>query len=474
MLLLMWESLLIVGFFSRWASCQTQSLTSQHPPVPAASFPALPSEFNDIPGSYQKCWTSFYDYSFTRNFLFTEFAKSSTRIVTTFNPPRTGISTYSGNAVEDCSTTLFGTTILCDNATRASSHQTNCRTRPTIGTVSWTEYQSDITTITPTWTSQFQKPSPTCKVASDLSPVCSRMFDAWRWHTAQWSSQKPVPTDITTRIYNAVPQCTPLTYTPSPSAQPLCRISASLYQAYHWPKPAPSGSAFCTSDATLPSKTLTIPNQPSTTVVSGHTLTSPSIYHFLKNVQVETYIGAAIQPGGLGPQARNIWAVSSFIPADKPLTVAQLESQLLTVSETCIGRELDYCSLHLNTGFRVHDISTVRSEIYRSHCVDKCFGEKGGVIYQTAYRPTIAIPVSDVMRQNGDIFRDCFWVLDDYSEGGWRTYYSSETAAVLVTSVASTAFVPIMTPTIGMIRTVSATPGATLVTAVRPSQTSSS
>lgn len=464
---LLWNIFLVVGLFSTWGYCQNRTSTTlgsgDHPPVPTASFQALPLEFQDIPQNYQECWTSFYGYSFTRNFLFSEFLKSSTRIATTFDPPRTGTSFYSYTTSQNCSTTLFGTSTLCDDIPRFSSRDINCLIGTVVGTITYVEYQSEITAITPTWTSEFAKPRPTCQVAPDLSPACARMFDALRWHTDQWRSQTLAPAEITSRLYIAVPECTPLN-TPSTTDPPICRMFAGTYEAYHWPKT--STSDFCNAEPTAPNGTPTISTPPRTTVISGHTLTSPSVYQFLKNVQVETYKGWAHQPLGLGGLASNIWILSSAVPI---ATVAVLEKDILTASESCSGREWDYCTIEFDPGFRVHDISTVRAEIYSSHCsYYRCDSSDRGVIYQSSYRPTMVVPVSDVVNQNGGIFKDCYFIYDDHNSSGDRSYTISESAAILVKDATSTQFVPIATTAGEVTRTGTAAPGATWTTSVRP------
>ena len=130
---------------------------------------------------------------------------------------------------------------------------------------------------------------------------------------------------------------------------------------------------------------------------------------------------------------------------------------------------MDYCTINFDPGFRVHDISTVRAEIYTSHCSNyRCASSDNGVIYQTSYRPTMVVPVSDVVSQNGGVFKDCFFVYDDYnSDGDWRSYTTSESAAILVKDVTSTQFVPIATTTVEATRTTVAAPGATWTTSVR-------
>ncbi|KAF2174858.1 hypothetical protein K469DRAFT_612973 [Zopfia rhizophila CBS 207.26] len=404
-----------------------------HPPVPTAYWPPLPSNFSDIPQSALSCWNSYFEWGVTRYFLADEFYKSTTRIVTTYDPPLSGTSTYSWNATRDCSTTTFAGTTLCDRVPRASSHRRNCITVLTTGTQEWTRYQDDITTITPTWTSEFAKPSPTCVVADDLGPLCSRLFDAWSYRTTEMS-KTPLPSGAryNSDVINAIPPCTPIHDVPAPTEKAVCRISAAGYSAYYWPT---SQSSFCSS--TVPTPTINATTK--TAVVSGHTLTSPSVYHFLKDVKVETYAGYAYQPGGIGYLAVNIWNTSTIAPL---LTVAQLETDILSASRRCIGREMDYCTMYMDPDFQLQDLATVRSSAYTKNC-ETCLSRDGGVIYQNNYQASLAVPVSEVVRQNGGMFGDCDWMLWEYNENGWRYYTSSSVSAVLATNIPSTAFVPI-------------------------------
>src|SRR6185295_1846513 len=95
--------------------------TVDHPPIPTTTLPSLPSDFDDIPKGNLQCWESYFGHSFTRNFLYTEFGKSTTKIETTFSPPRSYSSTYSYNKDIGCTTTTLGLTTLCDNIPRASA-----------------------------------------------------------------------------------------------------------------------------------------------------------------------------------------------------------------------------------------------------------------------------------------------------------------------------------------------------------------
>ena len=331
----------------------TTTIAQNHPPVPTASLPPLPSEFKDIPEESIDCWNSYYNYSFTSYFLQTEFSKSATTITTLYATPRTESEIWTWDREVECSTKDIGLTTLCDGVPRALSRERHCRTTPTTSTYFWrTEYETSVI-LGPTWTSQFVQPTPTCKVAPDIDPLCNRMMEAWMWRTSIWSTATSLPADVVTKISNAVPPCSPLQK--YESSKPYCRMSISTWTAYYWPYPTPTGSKFCQSDWVTPTGTPTIPGKPNTAVVSGYTLTSPSVYLFYEKVLVETYVGYAMNPYSayptVWPVGHEVWETYSSIPANRPLTIAQMEEAILTASQSCWGRELDYCTMNYNTAF---------------------------------------------------------------------------------------------------------------------------
>jgi len=195
-----------------------------------------------------------------------------------------------------------------------------------------------------------------------------------------------------------------------------------------------------------PTGTPTVPGKPNTAIISGHTLTSPSVYLFYEKVQVETYVGYAGNPYSEYPNGYEVWKLSTSIPANRPLTVAQVEDRILTASKKCEGREADYCTIDFETAFRIRDMSTVRADLYKKEC-GYGIGVFGcALVDQALYRPTIGVPISEVARQNGGIFEECEWSLYDWSEnaGYGNTYTSSKTAMLTVKAVA-TGFLPIAT-----------------------------
>jgi hypothetical protein len=237
-----------------------------------------------------------------------------------------------------------------------------------------------VTVIAPTWTSSIHNPYPSCGGAYNLKPECARMGSAYRHYMSSLSSDtvSPIPSaSLVSFSYAAAPPCTVLTSMPTPSAKPTCTITLKKedYFVYYWPTPSPNPTdpSFCSNstNGTIPTPppTQTIPDKPNAAIVSGHTLTSPSIYHFLKTPPLSLYAGVAVTPWGFGGFATTIWSTPAT-PFPTLLTVAQNPhtTPLLSVSKICRGIEADYCSVHPLPSFHIHHISTVPRDAYESNC----------------------------------------------------------------------------------------------------------
>jgi hypothetical protein len=296
-----------------------------------------------------------------------------------------------------CNTTYIPSlTTLCDGYPRASTVTSNCETKWTTntGTVTLTDtfiYHS------PEWSTEIDKlERPTCTVATDFEQ-CSRLNDAFKWRTDHLQTQIPSPTGSILS-----PPCSVLNR-PSSSAKPACFLGGGSWQAFYWPSPLPTGSAFCNRNGTNYTATPTIPGQASTAVVSGLTMTSPSVYYLLKNVTLQTFAGQASSIGdaSTGPDA--------FLPSTTVgvLTAAQRESDILTVSAACIGSgKRRRCTYHAVPHFSIADLATVRADEYCSAKTPVCRG--GETVYQDNYGPTLGVPMSAIVEQNG-LFSDCAW-----------------------------------------------------------------
>lgn len=364
-----------------------------HPPIPAANTPALPSEFSDIPQSAVDCWDAHANYSTASRFLYTELLSSTIYSWTPWNT-----TTYSFYPLQftPCETIpVPSITTLCDGHPRASTFSSICQT------VTET-YTSTITGeayyYTPPWSTELEQlPSPTCVVASDLGPECRRLADAYSWRKTYLQTQIPSPTGSI-----AGPDCSVLNAA-EPSAKPTCFLEGGSWEGFYWPKPIPTGSAFCDTNGTNITATPTIPGQANTAVISGLTLTSPSVYHFLRNVTLQTFTGRASLVGITGS------GLDVFSPSTTPslLVVSQRESDILTVSRICAGSNRHRrCTFHASPGFSIADLTTVRSSEYCGRW--GCY--TGKTIYQDDYKPTLGVPVSDIVAQNS-VFADCTWTV---------------------------------------------------------------
>ncbi|KAH7396191.1 hypothetical protein BKA66DRAFT_596788 [Pyrenochaeta sp. MPI-SDFR-AT-0127] len=379
------------------ANYVTSSITPAptHPPIPTANTPALPAEFSDIPQSVINCWDAHANYSTASRFLYTELLSSASYSWSSWSTTAYSLSPYL-NGFYSCRTIAIPSiSTLCDGYPRASTFSSTCQT--VTETYTWT-ITGQAYYYTPAWSTELEQlPSPTCTVASDLGPECSRLRDAYSWRKTHLQSQIPSPTGSV-----AGPGCSVLN-TADPSAKPTCLLEGGEWEAFYWPTPIPTGSAFCDTNATIVTATPTIPGQPITAVVSGLTLTSPSVYHFLRNATLKTFAGHASLIGDISS------GYDAFSPSTTPafLTVAQHESDILTISRLCAGsNSRRYCTFHASPGFSIADQITVRASEYcgKQGC------DSSRTIYQDEYKPTLGVPLSEMMAQN-HLFSDCTWTM---------------------------------------------------------------
>ncbi|KAL5433084.1 hypothetical protein PMIN06_011794 [Paraphaeosphaeria minitans] len=367
-----------------------------HAPFPTASAIPLPTEFSDIPKSIVECWDSLISYGVTRDFLAQQLASGQVYSWSEFDTPTVTTNTYEW-PIFSCTTSYSGLTTLCDGYPRANDCYEQCTTT---GISSYTLQFTQTGTgewLTPTWSTELQQlPIPTCTVAEDLSPECSRLAEAYTWRTSH--------IDPTASI--SAPPCAvslPPTIEPSPPAKARCSLHAESYEAYYWPTPSQSNpEAFC-NDSPVPTGPPTIPDRPKTAVISGLTFTSPSIYHILHNATIHRYAGEAssVAYGGGGP----IHSISSTLPN---LTLAQAATSILAQSKTCrkpSPHGAVRCTISYEPDFRVQDLFTVGAEIY--------YGEQlatptAATICQASYAATIGLPLGEVAAQNG-VGGDCEW-----------------------------------------------------------------
>ncbi|KAH7412365.1 hypothetical protein DE146DRAFT_601981, partial [Phaeosphaeria sp. MPI-PUGE-AT-0046c] len=229
-----------------------------------------------------------------------------------------------------------------------------------------------------------------------LTTLCDGLKDAYKWRTS-FLAQNP---SITGSI--AGPECTVLNDGIVP-AKPACYLEGGTWEAFYWPTVTPTGSAFCNTTGANITGTPTKSGQANTAIISGLTLTSPSVYYMLRNAILQTLTGQASLVGNTNTASKqDVFAPSTTATI---LTVAQQESDIITISRVCAGsNKRRYCTFHGSPGFSIADLATVRATEYCGWW--GC--DTSETIYQDEYTPTLGIPVSAIASQNG-VFSDCAW-----------------------------------------------------------------
>ncbi|KAH7396995.1 hypothetical protein DE146DRAFT_62309 [Phaeosphaeria sp. MPI-PUGE-AT-0046c] len=366
------------------------TLAPTHAPFPTANILALPSQFSDIPASAISCWDAHGNYSTTSAFLSSQIWSAVQSSESVYPSDHFFYHTWLNGQV-NCSTSFIPTlTTLCDGYPRASTIFSTCQT--TAETISSSFYATDYW-FSPTWSTELdQLPSPTCKPASDFGPVCSRLKDAYSWRVTHLQSEVPSATGSI-----ATPGCTVLNPT---GAVPKCYLEGGSWEAYYWPTPT---TGLCGTNSTITTATPTMATRNVTAVVSGFTLTSPSVYHFLRNATLQTFIGRI---SGIGDSDSS--GTDGFAPATTAslLTVKQLEPEILTLWRGCGGSgKRRRCTYHASSDyFSISDLATVRIEEFcRPY---GCFSSQ--TVFQDEYTPTAALAMTDIVAQN-QVFAECEW-----------------------------------------------------------------
>jgi len=229
----------------------------------------------------------------------------------------------------ECSTTYTGPqTVLCDGFTRnyLPTENTICTSGSFLSTSIW---EMNYTRSSPSWLSSWStanlKPYPACTPAPDLEKVCYRLHSAYSWRTSQAATSAKITQSWNSMIWVMKPSCKTLIERPTVNlATKSCRFGADDYEMYHWPSAPLTGSSFCINATRSAGGKPTIPWLPNTAVVSGHTLTSPSVYHFIKGVRTSTSIGKSDNPEYHSPY----YNISSSLPYEKILTFPQEEAEV--------------------------------------------------------------------------------------------------------------------------------------------------
>lgn len=366
--------------------------TPTHPPIPPANTPALPSDFSGLPESVISCWDARASYTSASWFLYTQLLSSENY---TFSPWSTTSYSYSTwlNERSNCKTTpLPSLTTLCDGYPRASKSTTTCET--VVQTYTFT-VTGEALYYSPPWSTELEQlPSPTCTIASDYGSLCTRLKEAYKWRTSYLSRNPSITGSI------AGPECTVLNDGTVP-ANPPCYLEGGTWEAFYWPRAIPRDSRFCDTNDTNITTTPTS-GRANTAVISGVTMTSPSVYYLLRDAILQTLTGQASLVGSTSTAKQDVFAPSTTA---KLLILAQPESEILTISRVCAGSNIRrYCTFHGSPGFSVADLATVRATEYCGWW--GC--DTSEKIYQDEYTPTLGLPVSSIAAQNG-VFSRCAW-----------------------------------------------------------------
>jgi len=319
-------------------------------------------------------------------------------------------------------------TTLCDGLARNTNTAADVEictiiTETSTGTM-LPGYTPSIPPYISSWSASNEVPVPSCTPAPDYQSLCYRLHSAYSWRTDQAKKTDTANATTTpTYILEAEkPPCKTWTHAPPEGlATKSCLLGVNDYAVHYWPSAPQPGSSFCANATRAPGGTATIPGLPNTAVVSGFTLTSPSVYHFLKGVAVSTSIGESEFGGRRRGYFSPVYNISSSI-SQMILTLGQREEDIWTAQPSRTGR-----------GYRAHwnwrfangsynaDAMTQASEpAYLDACKrERIFDCNEGTISQAHFRQYAAVSIKEVLDEwkNGS-FEDCIWH-EYYEAGKW-------------------------------------------------------
>ena len=198
-----------------------------------------------------------------------------------------------------------------------------------------------------------------------------------------------------------MPSCVDIVPT-SPGHKLTCAVYAENgHEVHYWPTPTPTGTDFCNSSWTPVTQTPTIPGKPNTAVVSGQTLTSPSLYHFIPSISLLTLAGTrtVINPTIWIP-TRSVF--SPYSPTPTLLTIPKLESDILSMY-TAYSRKARNYKYSFSKDFKVQDVFTMRKEAWLKQV------NRPLPILQEEYAPLLGVEIGDVVREVKGL-EECVWV----------------------------------------------------------------
>lgn len=385
----------------------TESPTPSPTPFwPTAILPHFPADFSDIPDEALACWKSWADYQLRTQVPNPGIIATETvsRIDITFATPSSYYEAHTYCTVTSVNEVPIGLTTLCDGIPRMSSYDRTSLWSMYTWIINRTESSSVQWSIIPgTTISGYENYEPECRLAGDSAPLCDRINAAYSWWLTSGAAPTPAPTEASITETLPAPNCVQTVFQP-PGAKPTCAMEVESQEVWYWPTPAPPPASFCNSSSIPITATPTIPGKPNTAVISGLTLTSPSVYYFVKGVTVYGLVGSETRADGSFDRYTNIWNESTTISAPTILTTALLESDIVSATRTQARRARTGTYLY-NKDFKLNDLFTMRADPYFRYSSDI---PSTSTIVENEVEHCVAVGIKPFVEQNG-VFTDCVW-----------------------------------------------------------------
>ncbi|KAF2469925.1 uncharacterized protein BDR25DRAFT_343567 [Lindgomyces ingoldianus] len=396
------------------------------PPNPSITLGPLPPEFDDIPKENLQCYNSWASAAAINLYIQWQIFTLAPWVPLPTPTPHTTIYPVTNT---ECTTTYSGPqTVLCDNITRnyLPTENTTCATTSFLSTYSlYNSYWQSSPSWLSSWSTANTKPYPPCTFAHDFETVCYRLHSVYSWRTSQAaaSASANITTTPEDMLWPMKPTCKTLIDLPSPNAKTKrCKFDVDDYAIYYWPSAPLIGTTFCANATRRAGGTRTIPWLPNTAVVSGHTLTSPSVYHFLTGVRVSTYLGNRDSNKFRSPH----YNISSALPTSL-ITFPQGESEIWTAQPTEFGIGASHHTewRYANSSYNADWMATAPSSAYFNACSrNNLCSSTDRTISQAHFRQFAALSVKDVLAEwDSGKFLDCDWTsqyFESWGSGNWH------------------------------------------------------
>ncbi|KAF4637548.1 hypothetical protein G7Y89_g523 [Cudoniella acicularis] len=317
------------------------------------------------------------------------------------------------------------TTTLCDGIPRATGS-------PILNSYMTTSTAYNITQYSyfyyPTTTQQYL-PSPTCSI-QNWGAACSNAFVTRASMIASIEALSLTtiwPGDDLEYISRVLaPPCETLDSYATTATKVTCGVNADTYSMLYWP--VTLGGDFCangTKSTILPAQT--IAGAPNTVEVGDETLTSPSVYYALSNIQLRTLTGYSAGHGK--------WI--SYGDPIETATFTEAVDKISSLKVHCYGgrhgnvRHCDQTPYPMDFG----DLATIGSAKYFSK-----YSWGSTTIHQDQWKPTVTYPPVGI----SSLWDICDTFETNYSIPTYITLPITETddAAIRVAHASTTASTP--------------------------------